>query len=41
MGSPSDEAYRDEAEEPIENVKIKAFNMSKYEVTFKQYDLSG
>jgi len=39
MGSQSNEAYRDETEGPIEIVTIKAFKMSKYEVTFKQYDL--
>ncbi|MBU0487640.1 MAG: formylglycine-generating enzyme family protein [Bacteroidetes bacterium] len=38
MGSPLSEAHRDERETPHQ-VTLSAFNMSKYEVTFEQYDL--
>lgn len=38
MGSPSNEAGRNESEEPVHHVKIgKAFYMGKYEVTQKQW----
>jgi len=38
MGSPAREAYRDN-NETQHRVTLSAFKMSKYEVTFKQYDL--
>jgi len=38
MGSSDKEAYR-ETDETQRNLKISAFKMSKYEVTFEQYDL--
>jgi formylglycine-generating enzyme required for sulfatase activity len=38
MGSPQDQKYRDEDEGPVHRVKIpRAFNMSKYEITQKQW----
>jgi formylglycine-generating enzyme required for sulfatase activity len=38
MGSPQDQKFRDEDEGPVHRVKIaKAFNMSKYEITQKQW----
>jgi formylglycine-generating enzyme required for sulfatase activity len=38
MGSPASEAERDE-NETLHQVTLNAFMMSKYEVTFEQYDL--
>lgn len=38
MGSPASEGYRDE-NETLHRVTLSAFKMSKYEVTFEQYDL--
>jgi formylglycine-generating enzyme required for sulfatase activity len=43
MGSPQDQKFRDKDEGPVHRVKIaKAFNMSKYEITQKQWrDVMG
>ena len=38
MGSPKNEIYR-EIDEPQHEVTLSAFKMSKYEVTFEQYDV--
>ncbi|MEM7251946.1 MAG: SUMF1/EgtB/PvdO family nonheme iron enzyme [Pseudomonadota bacterium] len=38
MGSPDNEAQRQDDEGPQRRVRIKAFAMSKYEVTFAEYD---
>jgi formylglycine-generating enzyme len=39
MGSPTHEAQRNSNEGPQRRVNIASFNLSKYEVTFQQYDL--
>ncbi len=39
MGSPTHEAQRNSNEGPQRQVNIASFNLSKYEVTFQQYDL--
>ncbi|HWQ96149.1 MAG TPA: formylglycine-generating enzyme family protein, partial [Candidatus Methylomirabilis sp.] len=43
MGSPQDQKFREKDEGPVHRVKIaKAFNMSKYEITQKQWrDVMG
>ncbi len=38
MGSPESEAYR-EVDETQHQVRLTAFRMSKYEITFEQYDM--
>lgn len=39
MGSPTNEPQRNSNEGPQRRVNIASFNLSKYEVTFQQYDL--
>ncbi len=39
MGSPADEAGREEDEGPLHRVKVGDFWMGKYEITWKQYDI--
>jgi len=39
MGSPASEVDREDNESPRHQVTLSAFKMSKYEVTFEQYDL--
>ena len=38
MGSPEDQPFRDKDEGPVHRIELTSFAVSKYEVTFRQYE---